>query len=93
MNFLVRFGGPRGWRAGVSGDGTVRSLRPRLFEVRGVEGCGGVDVFGGGGDWCSDLTDGIGFHGALCHLTSSSDETRLTTWTFFGLENQIAKES
>jgi hypothetical protein len=83
VNFLVRFVGPRGWRAGVSGDRTVRSSRPRLFEVRGVEGRGGVDVFGGGGggDWCSDLTDGIGFHGALCYLasTSSSDESRSIT--------------
>jgi hypothetical protein len=94
VNFLVRFPGPRGWRAGVSSDGTVRSSRPRLFEVRGVDGCGGVDVFGGG-DWCSDLTDGIGIHLALCYSvsTSLSDKSKSTTWTIFGLENQIAKES
>ena len=51
MNFLVRFIGPRGWRASVSGDRTIRSSRPRLFEVRGVEGRESIDVFrrGGGG--------------------------------------------
>ena len=89
MNFLVRFIGPRGWRASVSGDGIIRSSRPRLFKVRGVEGRGGVDVFrgggggggGSGGDWCSGLTDGTGIHRALCHRvsTSSLDESKSTT--------------